>query len=133
MKYFLIAIFSLLAAHSSYGDNESELESNNASTKTYQFSIPSHGSIADSLDKKAIKLGSSGHVKQAVDMLRKVSYEKTTLLISCRETLTLLAIEKALNIVSLDEVSALTIRVDKLSTCDADFIKEVKLKNISIE
>lgn len=133
MKYFLLLIYTLLTSHICYGDDVLSKETKDNKNVGYLFSVPSHGLLADSMDKKAIKLGSSGHVKQAIEIIRMASSAKSILYISCKESLTQLALDKAINSLSSSELSDLKIRLDNKNKCDTDLIKTLNLKNVPFE
>jgi hypothetical protein len=120
MKINKVICMVLVMSAAQLSGQELQSSQSSSSAPMYLFTIPSHGLLGDSLAKKAIKAGVGGQIKQATDVINSAIASDVALYFSCKEPLTGLAIEKAVEKNAMEINSKLKLYMLSEADCSAE-------------
>lgn len=94
------------------------------------FTLPTHGALGDLMDRGAIKLGTSGHIGNARNMLMSMPRSPVPMALSCADINARMAVEKALKSVTDGALKGGVLLLMEGSKCPATFVVDAQRAGI---
>jgi|SRR5690606_2074630 len=125
IKFTPLALFFVCIAANAEEPVSSETVARQAKTPILMFELPNRGALAALIDKGTIKLGISGSIKSARFTVEQAAQWKGSVLLSCADSHSVLAMDKSLASFADDSLSDVAFILLEKEKCKERFISAI--------